>query len=585
MGNLSQPSTPVVAPHRWPAPFLGVLLASATAWAVIFIAVPPGRQDFPLMDDWAFGRGALLLASGQGIHYSNWASMPQLGQWLWACPFIWLLGPTHVALRLSTIVLTWIGLWAVYDLLRQEKWSANRAALAVATLAFNPLFFLLQGTFMTDIPALALALTALALYARALTRQSRAWLVGGFLVALLAVITRQNTAAVAVVVGLLLWRERPLRVRPLWWAFVGTPAVVAIAVHLWFQNRPDIITVEPRLLTPRSMLLLPFVVIHLCGLATLPLLVLAPRAGSRRAFLVLVGVLVACAGYWLYHGQTLSALDGLFPYTGSFLTPWGVGLGGMNVGEPPIVLTWGVRWFLSLLGCLGGALFVLRIAEWRRRRRPLSPALLFSACQLPFVLIAPALWDRYLLPLIAPGALVLAGAELDEAQVEARPTWRLFAGLSLVGLLALASVGLMHNWLAWNAARWELGRRALARPIEPLDLEGGMEWDGWHVAPRQPPQRRSWREINGLEIVRKSGGPKRLTLKTTRLWFPQVTGRFALSFVPRPDATVLDSEPFHLWLVPGAYRFYLLQYNGDASRPNGQPSVEGLPGADSTGEP
>jgi 4-amino-4-deoxy-L-arabinose transferase-like glycosyltransferase len=574
MGKRSQPAAPSTPTRRGLSPFLFVLLASAAAWAVIFISVPPGRQDFSLMDDWAFGRGALLLASGQGLHYSNWASMPQLGQWLWACPFIWLLGPTHVALRLSTIVLGWIGLWAVYDLLRQEKWSANRAALAVATLAFNPLFFLLQGTFMTDIPALALALTALALYARALQRRSPGWLVGGFLVALVAVCTRQNSAAVTVVVAWLLGRERELRFRPLWWALALTPALVGVGVHLWFQNRPDIIAVEPLPLTPRSLLLLPFVAIHLCGLATLPLLVLAPRPGSWRAFLILSGVLAAIAGYWFYHGQRLSPLDGVFPYTGSFLTPWGVGLGGMNVGEPPIVMTWGLRWFLSLLGCLAGALLVLRAVQWRRLRLPPGPALLFSACQIPFILIAPALWDRYLLPLIVPGALVFAGVELAGEPVETKPAWRPLAGLALLGLLGLASVGLMHDWLAWNAARWELGRRALARSIDPLDLEGGMEWDGWQVAPCQPPLRRSWREINGLEIVRKSGGPKRLTLKTTRLWFPEITGRFALSFSRRPDATLLDSEPYHLWLVPGSHRFYLLQFRDDAAAQRGTSAAE-----------
>src|SRR6516225_4131123 len=87
------------------------LLASAAAWVVLFTAVPFNRQDFPLNDDWAFGRGALLFAHGEGVHYGGWASMPQLGQWLWACPFVWLLGSSHVALRISTIALSWLGLW------------------------------------------------------------------------------------------------------------------------------------------------------------------------------------------------------------------------------------------------------------------------------------------------------------------------------------------------------------------------------------------------------------------------------------------------------------------------------------------
>ena len=48
--------------------------------------------------------------------------MPQLGQWLWACPFVWLFGPSHVTLRLSTLVLSWLGLAAFYDLLAETYW-------------------------------------------------------------------------------------------------------------------------------------------------------------------------------------------------------------------------------------------------------------------------------------------------------------------------------------------------------------------------------------------------------------------------------------------------------------------------------
>src|SRR5262249_14601045 len=137
-------------------PLVLPLLASGCAWALLFATVPWGQQDFPLNDDWAFARGAFALALGQGIHYEGWASMPQLGQWLWASPFIWVLGTSHAALRVSTIAISWLGLWAFYDLLRQQEAPPGQAALTTAVLAFNPLFFLLQGTFMTDVPALSL---------------------------------------------------------------------------------------------------------------------------------------------------------------------------------------------------------------------------------------------------------------------------------------------------------------------------------------------------------------------------------------------------------------------------------------------
>src|SRR5450756_400714 len=79
---------------------------SALAWAAIFIAIPPAKQNFPLGDDWAFAHGAIWFAQGLGIHYSRWASMPELGQWIWSWPFLLVTDYSHVALRVSVIVLS-----------------------------------------------------------------------------------------------------------------------------------------------------------------------------------------------------------------------------------------------------------------------------------------------------------------------------------------------------------------------------------------------------------------------------------------------------------------------------------------------
>src|SRR5262245_57822378 len=98
-------------------PLLAVLCASLTAWAILFSFIPLDQQDFPLFDDCSFARSARIFAQGEGIDYGHWAAMPQLGQWLWALPFIRLLGGGNPALRLATIILSWLGLAAFYDLL------------------------------------------------------------------------------------------------------------------------------------------------------------------------------------------------------------------------------------------------------------------------------------------------------------------------------------------------------------------------------------------------------------------------------------------------------------------------------------
>ena len=63
-----------------------------------------------------------------------------------------------------------------YDLLRQENCSPGRAAFATAVLAVNPLFFLMEGTFLTDVPAFTFALAALNAYARGMRSGRFGWL-------------------------------------------------------------------------------------------------------------------------------------------------------------------------------------------------------------------------------------------------------------------------------------------------------------------------------------------------------------------------------------------------------------------------
>ncbi|HZV08036.1 MAG TPA: glycosyltransferase family 39 protein [Gemmataceae bacterium] len=553
------------------SPLVLPLVFSALAWGLLFFCLPPASQNFPLNDDWAFGRGTLLFAAGKGIHYGGWAAMPQLGQWLWASPFIWILGQSFFALRVSTILLSWLGLWAFYDLLRQEGWTPGRAALAVGALAFHPLFFLLQGTFMTDVPALSLALVALALYVRAVRQERTAWLWAACATATLAALSRQNTVTVSIVAAVLLGRTPALRTRPMWWLGVFLPVAAGLVTHFWFSHRTDVRVQKPELLEPISLLQLPFVTLHFAGLAALPLLLLTPRVGSWKRFAWALGLMLAFAGYW-YHFDRYLPYGGLFPYTDNMLTPQGAFAGSklsggtLVVGENtrPILLGTTSRVFLSLLGCVAGALLVLRAIESARQARSASdgpkqplagapglwlcPLVLFTILQVPFLLIVPGIYDRYLLFLL-PGALFLAAPPAAEIANEPAKRWALPCGVVVLAVAGLVSLALMHDWLSWNSARWQLGQRAVEqRGIDPLSIEGGVEWDGLYTI-----------------MSAKAGRPPRPrwpVLPFTREWFPWITGQYCLSFSELKDLKgkrLLDTQPYSLWLAPGPRQFYLFE--------------------------
>ena len=146
-----------------------------------------------------------------------------------------------------------------------------------------------------------------------------------------------------------------------------------------------------------------------------------------------------------------------------------------------------------------------------------------------------------------PGASYLAtNLKLDGVRA-AEPSMprRHLPGLAALAVFALFSVGLLHDWLAWNTARWTLGTRALQRGIETRDIEGGFEWDSWYApVPPFAERRESWSD---------------LLLPYTNQMYAHVSGRFALSFSIPQGATVIDRETYTTWLPPCSREFYLVE--------------------------
>jgi hypothetical protein len=518
------------------------LILSAAAWAVVFAAFPPRNHRFPLIDEWAFAREALDFARGGGIHYDGWASMPQLGQWLWSVPFVAAFGANLFALRLSTIVLGWLGLVAFYDLLRQLNVAAWQAAFATAAFALNPLFFLAQGTYMTDVPAVSFALMALCLYGRAFQRHDPRLLAPAAIVAVLGAMTREHAIAAPLTAGIVLAGTRELRRRAGWVISVLAPVMVGAATHFWFMSRPDIQPMPPEVPDLFRLAFTPWFIIHTLGLAALPVLLLDPWPRSWPRFGIALAATLGIAYFWYKHGD-LFAFDGLFPYTIGLIDPHGVYSMNIVVGATArdAMLSLKAEALLTLAGCVGAAALIDRLPT---RLRGGNLLLIFGLFQTIPLFVTRALYDRYLIFLIPSGLYVVL---TDQSEVVSR-AWRRIRAEAALALFALASVGLMHDWLAWNTARWNVGRRAIERGIDPWDIEGGFEWNGWY-GPKPVPKRKPKAKPDGEAIM----------LRYTAEQFYYVRGRYALSFSVLKRTVPLDAEPFHLWMKRGTRQIFLVK--------------------------
>jgi hypothetical protein len=568
----------------WPLWLMAACLV--LPWVIIFTFVPAGVQNFPINDDWAFSKGLRDLLDGKNLlndkppHaiYQGWSSMPLFGQWLWALPWIALLGFSHVTLRLSTIALSWLGLWAFYDLLRQHGMSRKTAAFTTVALAWTPYIMFLSATFMTDITSLSFSLIALALYNRALRQESSGILVLATVAALFGTTTRQNTVMAPAAAAVLVALDPRARRQMGWWIALAIPIAVGVWLHRWCAHRWDTMPRGIELIHWDQALHAPYYLLHFMGLFTLPVLLMFKGSGSRKLYAVSAGAVLLFAGLVL--ATTPHVFDGSGPWY--YRLPWFPYMdipfpeaehiqGNGRAGFPPIYMSLPSRVALSVLGIMGMIALLPRVIERIRCWQYPDILLAFTVLQVLLLFLSPILYDRYFVSLL-PGFFAIA-ALLVSPSFMVRP-WLGVPALMAAGTLSMA---VTHDMLETHSAIWRLGDRAVKSGIRsqrmvklsPQDIDGGMEWDAWYS-----PRPARWRYTN----------MKHVSLRGVNWLFNQANwehlrGVYAISVATPYEllksedragmSRIVDEEPFTLWATPGHRKVYLLKFD---------PTVDPSPG-------
>jgi Dolichyl-phosphate-mannose-protein mannosyltransferase len=534
----------------------GAILAVAPAlacWAVIFWTIPAARQNFPLNDDATYSAGLFALMRGEGVHYYRWAVMPQLGQWMWAAPFVFAFGPSFVVTRMANIALSLVGTLALYDLLaREANMSPVRAALGAALFSLNPLVFMCAGTFLTDMPALSFSLVSLALFVRGVGNRSIATMGIAAMIGMLAIATRQNAIVIPVVMAAILYWSRNFREQPATILIPLTLFFVGLGVALWFEARPDsnrppafaqFVFQAPSLwVAVRWIAMRLITVVVSLGVFAFPFAVTSLAGYNRGRWLpATIGVVCGAAAWTLLLWMNTGRLDGgLFPYTGNMLTPFGSFGDGLVLGTRPVIFGQGTMVALTLLGCFGAGCLIDRVAQCIRECRGMDALVMFGALHVPFLFFVFIFFDRYFIPLIPTIAYLCLSTHWRPKPLNRMVT------LLLVGLVAVISTVLMHDWLAWNSARWELGRRAIQGGMAAVTIEGGYEWDLWYSI------------VDGRWNDKRSWQPSGLAISSNPWKAPGLEGRCALSFSEVKGTRIVDREPYQSWFQRRQMDFYLI---------------------------
>ncbi len=485
-----------------------LIILLSILWVIsIFLINPAG--EFPLNDDWSYAKSVMTFLQTGHLHLTGWTSMPLIGQAFWGMLFCIPFGFSFLALRISSLVLGWVGILAAYGLLKETGAGEGMAFLGALLLAFNPLYLQQSFTFMTDVPFTAVILLSLYFYARGFRKNRERDLILGAVLAGFACLIRQLGVVVPLAFGAVLLLKYGLKKKPLQKILLhlgisigplilfqiglqlgpGFPARYSAASERLARSMANGLVHYIKLVLQRSSGELIyaglFVVLFLAAAALLSKEVFRRRDLILFAFSLL---LMAAAMTFVWNNRLMPLLRNVF---------FDIGLGPPHLRDVYVLglPNWphaptGFWFLLTMLGavCAAGVLYVLltagrKILEDLKNRKRLDENLVLTFVVFVLysvVIVLIGYYDRYLI--VFPAVLMAVTCRLiPPAAKGKRFPWG-WMGLFVLLIYGSFSVAATHDYLSWNRARWKaLNHLTEKMKIPPRLIDGGFEFNGWNL--------------------------------------------------------------------------------------------------------
>lgn len=544
---------------RFPLPRLrseaaSLVILAALWWSAVYLTGSPG--SVPLGDDWSFATAAFRLASGEGYNPPDWAAMTLVVHALWGAFLAKVFGMNFVVLRGGMLVLGllcgilfWIGL-------RRLGTPSATAAVAVATLLFNPLYFAVSQSFMTDVTFLTLLVAqAFCLMKCVDSELSWRWIAWSSVTTVLAALTRDPGVIPALVMSFVVFVERRNR-SALRAALPFVAGLLAIALFRYWARSAGIDLSHSDFF--RDLLIFNIKAMHwqewiwkidsvlmYTGFFALPLLLpvvvrLLHEGGTARtqAICGFAAGLTFVGGCFAISGNHFPPEAGWMDETGFVGTPLLYDVTILHASEVPRVPHWMVD-VVTAAAIMGGALLVsamtaISALPARQRRWAIFCASAALATNVQWILME-VYFDRYALPGVV--LILFTCCIVLSVRPASRPTLPL--GATIVLFFAVWSVAGVRDFFDWQRARW-VALEYLTGPLKipPNRIDGGFEFNGWHVEKHPIP----YKEYAFIK--------EPVELPTDRSWWWVGDPEYMVAFGPVPGYGVIATFPYTRWM-PG----------------------------------
>lgn len=523
------------------------------------VAVSNPAGNFPLNDDWSFALAVRHLLDTGEFRPLGWTAMTLVGQTLWGTAYCLLFGYSFEVLRAATLMSALIGLLCFSLLLRKLGCGRWTATIATAALGFNPLFFSLAQTFMTDVEFTSVAITSTLFFCRYLQTRKPSAILWGLLCMFVALSIRQLALylPIAMLVTLLLEGRRDHRGITLSAAGILAGVAMFKGLELWLASRhatpaayslpyESIRTTLSSARTFATKFEQGFrgVLVYL-GWFVAPVLVLrlpdTVRTYKRNAWTRLVlwgailGGLVWCVLMVAFHH--------MMPVAGNIVHISGIGpvvLSGYGHPKLPSLPS-GFWIYTTIVAAMGAVLLLLHVAatacsllvNFRQHQTDNAAsirAFLSIGCVVylsPFMVAGYI--DRYVLPGVFMMLAMTAMPAGPTRSVLQQPLSLLLlrgASIAMLVVMGLYAVAGTHDYLSWNRARWTLLGRLTDQHIPPTKVDGGFEYNGLY--------------LYDPNFVSRTNGS---------FWWVY-DDQFIVDFAPHPGYRVVDQMDAHGWLPP-----------------------------------
>lgn len=484
-------------------------------WLIAVLIVNP-IGEFPLNDDWAYTKNVQYFLDSGHFVFVDWSAMTLVSQLLIASFFCKIFGFSFTLLRIITLCVALFGVLLTYKITLNVTSNKKIALFSSLVIASNPVFFVLSNTFMTDVYFFTFSLITIYFFERFFTTEKTYFLIIATIFSIVATMTRQIGVLLPLSFILIhLVKFKNLKISTLF--KIGLPFLLTFAAlfsfNNWFEqtqlNQTTYISFKNLIssinfkIFERSFNRIGTTIITLSFFLSPLLLLFFPlvknnilkkenKLVSLFSFIFLIPVLRA----W-----SLVPINNVM---------YNLGLGPKLLKDSYLLKTYNypvlndtILILIKVVCIICSFILIFTILTFIKKAKKSTLekvnqnklshfSLIYSALVFCTFVIPIFFFDRYIIQLLIPFILILVSFNVEIRGKKA------YISILTICVFSIFSIGLSHDYLAWNKARWRgLNFLTENQNISPKNIDGGFEFNAYNqTSTIQNNTKKSWWFVN-----------------------------------------------------------------------------------------